>query len=74
MTISEACALVVDLVRDLAEARGECEAYRLVALQAVHRLHDLDCELARLRESHKRVIEEYRAYRAATVHMPGRAA
>jgi hypothetical protein len=74
MTATEACALVVDLTRLLAAASGERDAWRLVAIGAIHRLHDQHVELARLRERHERLIDEYQEYRAATISGPGRAA
>ena len=36
MTLSEACALLVEQVLELSDARVECAAWRLVALSAIH--------------------------------------
>lgn len=74
MTNTEACTLLVDAIRQVARARAEAESHRLVAHAAVHHAHALHVELARLREQHQRVVEEYRAYRAATIAIPERAA
>jgi hypothetical protein len=66
----ELAELLVDTVRQLAAARGECESYRLVARAAIHHAHDQHVDLLRLREQHEHVKAEYRAYRAATICPP----
>ncbi|MBI2187321.1 MAG: hypothetical protein HYU37_09430 [Acidobacteria bacterium] len=49
------------------ELTVERDAYRLVAVQALHRLHDMAQQLDRLREQHRRLGDEYRALREQTV-------
>jgi hypothetical protein len=49
---------------------------RATELQAAadERIHDLTHERDRLREQHRRVIDEFRAYRSTTICEPPRAA
>jgi len=53
----------------------EAEAYRLLAQQAIHELHDLTVRHDRLSDAHHRLSEEYRALRAraslSLVRTPG---
>ena len=75
MTSTKACDAVVEqLAYELAAVSERAVGYRLLAMEAVHRLHEQHLELVRLRERHQRLIEEFRAYRAATIETPGRAA
>ena len=60
MTTAEACDLVVDLTRELALTRGERDAYRLLAQQAIHYAADLQRELARLEDRYHRLLDERR--------------
>ena len=57
-------AALIDRVVDLTVER---DAYRLVAVQAVHRLHDMAQQLDRLRDQHHRVQAEYRALRESII-------
>lgn len=63
MTTSEACELVVDLIRQLAVARGERDIYRLMVNTALTQLHEKTRELERERASRYRLIDEFRALR-----------
>lgn len=63
MTSSEACELVVDLIRQLAAARGERDIYRLMVNTALAQLHEKTRELERERASRYRLIDEFRALR-----------
>lgn len=48
----------------LAQVIGEASAYRALAQQALHALHDRDRELRGLRAARERLLAEYRALRA----------
>ncbi len=77
MTTSEACQLVVDLIRQLAAAHGESDAlraqlaaaegerdtYREIGSVALTQLHEKTRELERERASRYRLIDEFRALR-----------
>src|SRR5437763_1596220 len=59
----ELASLLVDAIRTLAEARAERDSFRLVATQAIHYAHRQDLEIERLREQHRQLVIEYRAFR-----------
>lgn len=65
--IEDFAASEAELIERSVDLTTERDAYRLLAITAIHRLHDQHVELTRLREQHTRVIEEYRQYRAATI-------
>ncbi len=50
----------------IVEALVEAAAYRQLAQRAIHTLHDLTVDHARLRNRHHRLLEEYRALRVRT--------
>jgi hypothetical protein len=62
---TEACGVVVALTRALAAARAERDAWRRVANAALHHAHKLHVELERLRATHARLRDEFRATRRA---------
>ncbi len=74
MTAAEACSMVVDLARELADLRGERDSYRLVAREAIHSLHGLTAERDRLRERYHALQDEYRQHRARVMRDATRAA
>jgi FtsZ-binding cell division protein ZapB len=47
----------------IASLTDDVAAYRLLAQQAIHALHDLTRNNAQLRERHARLCEDYRALR-----------
>lgn len=51
----------------LVEAVLDAQAYRTLAQEAIHALHDLTQRHDRLREQHARLREEYRCLRATTM-------
>lgn len=68
------------LALDLASAEeqivrrdADVEIYRLLAQSAIHRLHELTLQHDRLRDSHVRLINEYRTLREQTT-LPAAAA
>jgi hypothetical protein len=63
--MSARCALIVRLVRELSASRAETASYRLLATEAIHRLHDQDVELTRLRDRYHALLDERRARPAA---------
>jgi hypothetical protein len=63
MTKLEACELAVDLIRQLAAARGERDIYRLMVNTALTQLHEKTRELERERAARYRLLDEYRALR-----------
>lgn len=73
--MSDSHDLVIDMLADseaalmdgLVDLVIERDAYRLVAQQAIHALHDLARERDRLRAAHDRLIDEYRTLRARIV-------
>lgn len=67
MTVGEACTLLVDTVRQLSAERSKTAAYRLVAQQAIHRLHDQHLELVRVKAQLGALRDELRRYTATTV-------
>jgi hypothetical protein len=68
LTTSEACQLVVTLVRQLAAARGERDVYRQMVSVALAQLHERDIELAQERDSRFRLLADYRALRGGPCH------
>ena len=63
MTASEACALTLDLARQLAEARSESASYRLLAKQAIHYAAEVVRDRVRVRARYHRLLDEHRAAR-----------
>jgi hypothetical protein len=63
MTIHEASTLLVDTMRDLSAARREAAAYRLLAVVAIHQLHDQRVGLEQLPAVHARLSAECRGLR-----------
>lgn len=77
LTMSDACRLAVDLIRQLAAAHGESDAlraqlaaaederdtYREIASVALTQLHEKNHQLERDRASRYRLVEEFRALR-----------
>lgn len=63
MTVAESCALLVHTVRQLSAARDEAAAYRVIAQQAMHLLHDQHVELQRTKQSYHALLDEARALR-----------
>jgi hypothetical protein len=55
------------LALDEVDAIDLAGGWRAVALEALVILHQRHLELTRLKETHARLIEEYRVYRAATI-------
>ena len=84
MTISEACRLVVDLIRQLSEAyreldaalaelaatRAERDAYREIVSVAMTQLYEKNRERARERASYYRLLDDYRALRGQGRKVP----
>ncbi len=66
MTAAEACALSVTTIRDLSVARAEAEAYKLLAQQAIHALHDSHAELQRTKKAYYALLDEARELRRAS--------
>ena len=71
MTTGEACELATDLVHRLRDARtglAESErmlvAYRSVAQQAIHQLHEQHVEIERLRRQLSHLRDEIRQHRS----------
>jgi hypothetical protein len=68
-----------DLAREML-ADAELDAldlvatWRLIARAALGRLHEQHREMERLRDRHRRVVDEYRKYRAVTICAPRRPA
>jgi hypothetical protein len=60
MTTAEACGLVVELTRQLAAARSEAAAFRLVLQHAIHHAHTQHVELERLRERYYSLLDARR--------------
>ena len=52
--------LVADLTRDLSQARAEREAWRVVAVQSIHYLHERFVEYKRLEDRYHRFLREQR--------------
>ena len=61
ITISEACRIIVDLLRQLAAARGERDVYREMTSVALTQLHERNIEPKKERDSRFRLLAEYRA-------------
>lgn len=53
-----------DLLERPAHREADVDAYRLLALEAIHRLHDVTNQRNRLRAQHYRLLDEYRTLRA----------
>lgn len=51
------------LLERLASAEDDRDAYRALAQQAIHSLHDLTARHERLRELHARLADDYRHLR-----------
>jgi hypothetical protein len=66
MTTAGACAMVIDLTKQVALARADTKAWRELAQAAIKHAADRDAELTKERDRHQRLIEEYRSYRART--------
>jgi hypothetical protein len=58
--LADAEAALAERVADL---ELDVHAYRELALQAIHALHDVTAERDRLRASHRQLHDEYRALR-----------
>lgn len=52
----------------LASLEADVLSYRMLAQEAIHALHHLTVSHDRLRESHHRLIDEYRALREHILH------
>lgn len=65
MTSADACVLLVETVHELSAARAELDGYRLLAVQAIHALHQEHVELTRLRGRYLRLLDARRARREA---------
>jgi hypothetical protein len=63
VTTPEACELAISLTREVSTSRGEARAWRLVAVAAINHANALHTELERLRNSHRRLLDEFRANR-----------
>jgi hypothetical protein len=74
MTTSEACQLVVDLTRQLADVRAERDAHRTLVSAALTQLYNLTRELERERAARQRLLNEYRALREQKMPHNGTAA
>ncbi len=55
----------------LVEALINVDAYRLLAQQALHALHELRRELERTRQAHARTLDEYRTLRERVMREAG---
>jgi hypothetical protein len=55
--------VIEQLADDLAAMTERAEGYRLLALEATHRLHERHLELTRLHEQNAHLRDEYRAHR-----------
>jgi len=60
MTVTDACTLLADMTRELALARAEAHAYRLVAQAGIHHAHDLHVENQLLRRQLDQLRDEPR--------------
>ena len=58
MTTSEAAALVLDLTQQVRDTRRECDAYRLLAQQAITYAHQLQNDLATVEKRYHRLLDE----------------
>ena len=63
MRRAEACTLLADVLQELAQARGERNAWRCVAMAAIHYGHDLHGEIERVRAAYHRLLDESRSQR-----------
>jgi hypothetical protein len=63
MTTNEACDVLIAQIAEVAAARAERDSWRRVARAALAHSHELHLELERMRASHQRLIEEFRALR-----------
>lgn len=52
----------------IASLEAEVISYRMLAQEGIHALHHLTVAHDRLRESHYRLIDEYRALRVQILH------
>jgi hypothetical protein len=55
------------LLERVASLEADVVAYRMLAQQAIHALHDVVLNRDRLRASHHRLLDEYRALRVQTL-------
>lgn len=62
------------LLQRVVELMIERDTYRLIAVQAIHRLHDQHVENERLREQNRSLRDELRRYTTAAVLERRRAA
>jgi hypothetical protein len=71
VTSGEACTLLVDLTRELAQVRAERDvavaAYRAVAVAGLHHAHSQHVENARLRAQLAALRDELRRYTATAL-------
>jgi hypothetical protein len=59
-----------ELLERIVDLTTERDSYRLVAVQGIHVLHELQAELERVRRQHERLSEEYRAFRYSQKPVP----
>jgi hypothetical protein len=55
------------LLNPVVDLTIERDSYRELAQQAIHQLHNVTQQLARLREQHDRLNDQYRCLRAQTI-------
>ena len=60
MTALELADLALDATRELSEARRERDAWRLVAVQAIHLAHTEQAERGRVENRYHRFLREQR--------------
>lgn len=59
----EAMKDMLALMDEILRLMAERDAYRMVAQQAIHHCHEKHLDSVRLRASHERLLDEYRALR-----------
>ena len=71
MTAAEACVLLTETVRNLFWARVERDAFRMVAVAAIHHAHDLHVEVEDLRARYHRALDDARSLRMSMLPREG---
>ncbi len=66
--------VIADLADNEVRLAAICANLRSALHAALDQLHAQHVELTRLREQHRRLVNEYREYRAATIGDPRRVA
>ena len=71
MTAAEAAALIVELTCELSERTRERDAFRMVAVAAIHHAHDLHVEVEDLRARYYRALDDARSLRTSMLQREG---